>query len=216
MTKPLLMLTMPNSGSTWLANAIGKSLPGCRYYEKEFFNPVCNMKHELVLRRQFGSELLDCYRNIATPGDATIHDDIRATWGAEKYTFTKECQSCFKLPVFLQHFKVFVFVRSAAESFPPRRARVWSFYEHAWWALKAQGHVLNAVSTPDRALEAHRILYDRLLSDAAAHDVPVIHYSELFTADPETLRATLAKCIGYDGPEVAYQVMQTRQQFSRG
>ena len=53
----VLMLTLPNSGSTWFAKLVA-GLPGCRYYEKEFFNPVCNLKHELVLRRNFGSELV--------------------------------------------------------------------------------------------------------------------------------------------------------------
>ena len=49
MTKPLLMQGLPNSGSTWFASVAGQHIPGCRYYDKEFFNPVCNMKHEVHL-----------------------------------------------------------------------------------------------------------------------------------------------------------------------
>ena len=196
-TKPLLMLTMPNSGSTWLAKIIADYLPGCRYYEKEFFNPVCNMKHEIVLRRNFGSELVSCFQNIASPGDAHIDHDIRATWGVERYNFTKECQSAFKLEAFLRHFRVFVFLRSEDESFPPTRARVWSFYEHAWYSLQLHGHALNAETTVDRAREAHRVIYAHLFADARRRAVPIIHYRDLFD-DKALLRERLEEAIGCD------------------
>src|SRR5450759_2213135 len=149
MQKPLLMLSLPNSGSTWFAAVLARHLPDCRYYEKEFFNPICNLKHEAVLRRNFGSELVCCYRNIALPGDARIDDDIRNTWGVEDYTFTKECQSAFKLPAFVRHFKCFVMLRSREQTFPPGRVRVWSFYEHAWFALLNAGYDLHAETTMD-------------------------------------------------------------------
>lgn len=213
--KPLLMLTMPNSGSTWLARVIAENLPGCRYYDKEFFNPVCNMKHEVLLRQSFGSELASCYLNIATDGGPGIHDIIKATWGAEDYNFTKECQSVFKMRAFMEHFRVFVFVRSEAESFPPRRARAWSFYEHAWFALQAQGYELSAFTTEDRAREAHRVLYTKLLSDAHLHGVPIIRYSDLLKADAGALREALAAATGYDGLALADAVIETRQNFPR-
>jgi len=213
-SKPLLMLTMPNSGSTWLAKIIGDCLPGCRYYEKEFFNPVCNMKHELVLRRNFGSELVSCYRNIASPGDLHIDDDIRATWGAENYNFTKECQSGFKLDAFLRHFRVFVFLRPEAESFPPTRARVWSFYEHAWYSLQHHGHKLKAETTFDRAREAHRVIYAQLLADADRLGVPIMYYGDLF--DNETiLRERLAEAIGCEDDTLLDAVVATRVRTRR-
>lgn len=208
-TKSLLMLTMPNSGSTWFANLLGKFLPGCRYYEKEFFNPVCNMKHEIVLRRNFGSELVSCYRNIASAGTADIDDDIVATWGRENYTFTKECQSAFKLEAFLRHFRVFAFLRPEADSFPPARARVWSFYEHAWHSLVYHGYALHAESTPDRAIEAFRVIYRHVVTDAERHGVPIIYYNDLF-GEREALRKLLAKAIGYDGDALLDAVVATR------
>ena len=189
--RPLLMLTLPNSGSTWFASLLAEHIPDCSYYSKEFFNPVCNLKHEMVLRRNFGCELVECYRNIAKRGDKHIDDDIRATWGAEQYTFTKECNSAFKLPVFDRHFNCFVFLRSAANTFPPGRVRVWSFYEHAWFALKEAGlYGLHGVTTMDRAVEAHAILTDVILRDAARLKVPVINYEEVFS-DPASIVSRL-------------------------
>jgi hypothetical protein len=213
-TKPLLMLTMPNSGSTWFAKLIAGHLPGCRYYDKEFFNPVCNLKHELVLRRNFGSELVSCYLNIASAGDTHIDDDIAATWGSENYTFTKECQSAFKLETFLRHFRVFIFLRPTAESFPPTRARVWSFYEHAWHSLKLHGYAMNALTTGDRAIEAHRLIYSHLLSDAERRGVPIIYYGDLF-GEREALRAQLARALGYDGDAIVNAVIETRVKTTR-
>jgi hypothetical protein len=213
-TKPLLMLTMPNSGSTWFAKLLAERLPGCRYYDKEFFNPVCNLKHELILRRNFGSELIDCYRNIASPGDLSIDDDIAATWGTETYNFTKECQSGFKLEAFLRHFRVFAFLRSEAESFPPNRARVWSFYEHAWHSLQYHGFSLRAETTISRSLEAYRIIYAHIASDAERHFVPIIHYNDLFD-EREILRERLARALGYESDDLVDSVIATRVRSDR-
>lgn len=180
MTRPLLMLTLPNSGSTWFAAVLAKHIPGCNYYDKEFFNPVCNLKYEEVLRRNFGSELVSCYRNIATEGDDFIDDEIKMTWGKENYTFTKECQSPFKLPTFIRHFKCFAMLRSSSMTFPPGRVRVWSFYEHAWHALLAAGFVVKATSTVDRAVEAHAIMHQRITLDCKQLGVPLLEYQEIF------------------------------------
>ena len=212
--KPLLMLTMPNSGSTWFAKLVGAHLPGCRYYEKEFFNPVCNLKYDLILRRNFGSELVSCYRNIASAGDAHIDEDIQATWGAENYNFTKECQSAFKLEAFLRHFRVFAFLRPEAESFPPNRARVWSFYEHAWHSLAHHGHTLRAETTPDRAVEAYRVIYAHIVSDAERLGVPVIYYADLF-GEREALRGLLAEALGSDSDAILDAVIATRLRADR-
>lgn len=215
MDKPLLMLTLPNSGSTWFAAAIAKHLPGCRYYDKEFFNPVCNLKHEVVLRRNFGSELVSCYRNIALPGDGAIDDDIRATWGSENYTFTKECQSAFKLPVFMRHFQCFAFLRSADDTFPPRRARVWSFYEHAWFALRDAGYdALVETTLQGRAREAHATLQARIQFDADALGVPLLWHRELFSHS-FVVRERLRGALGWVSDALVEEIFSTRQSFAR-
>jgi hypothetical protein len=197
MTKPLLMQGLPNTGSSWFAKLLSQHIPGCRYYEKEFFNPVCNMRHEVILQRQFGCELVGCYQNIAREGRQGIDDDIDETWGSESYTFTKECNSAFKLPTFIRHFDCFVFLRKAENIFPPGRVRVWSFYEHAWWALLQAGFTLNEDTLMGRAMEAHSILEEVILADAQALQVPVIWWEDLFT-DPRSVALKLSEVVDLD------------------
>lgn len=168
MTKPsLLMMTLPNSGSTWLAEVIAKHSSWNRYC-MEFFNPIRSPKHFLTLSRNFGCELLQCYRNIAEPGDEMIDHDIRESWGIEDFNFTKEVFSPFKLEAFMRHFRCFVLLRDLGDTFPPKRARIWSFYEHAWFALREQGMVDGrATHFEERAMQAHGVMYQAIAVDAA-------------------------------------------------
>ena len=172
-----MILSLPNSGSSWFARELAAGMK-LNYY-MEFFNPLRNQKYESILVKNFGCELLSCYRNIVSPGDARIHDDIRKTFGREPYQMTKEVFSPYKLPVFVEHFRVIVLHRSAAETFPPRRARIWSFYEHIWHALEETGPRLRAKHVHDRALEAFEVVSAQLLSDARRYNVPIISYEDL-------------------------------------
>jgi hypothetical protein len=212
--KPLLMLSLPNSGSTWLADLLHEHVPGCRPYFMEFFNPLRNEKHEDVLRRQFGCELVGCYRNIAWAGGVSIDADIEQTWGRESYAFTKEVWSPTKLPAFVRHFRCFVIVRSAEESFPPSRLRVWSFYEHAWFALRDAGWQVKAERTRARALEAHGLLVGRMVEDAAALGVPVVRYRDLFSR-VDRLSFLLERAIGAPCVELARAIRGTRERRPR-
>lgn len=182
--KPLMMLSLPNSGSTWLAGCIAETVPDCRYAE-EFFHPMRNERHELVLRAVFGCELVSCYRNIVMPGG---EDVIRNAWIGAGFNFTKDVFSPFKLEAFLNAgFDCFVLLRAAEYSFPPTRLRVWSFYEHAWWALRDAGYPMNAFTMRGRAIEAHGIMQAALLQDARRLGVPVLWTGDLMTGDPGPL-----------------------------
>lgn len=207
------MLTMSSSGGKWLAGAIAAELPGCRYYDKEFFNPITNQKHERVLVRNFGSELISCYRNIALPGDERIDADIEETWGAENYTFTKECYSPFKLAVFKRHFTCFALLRRTEQCFPPLRFRVWSFYEHVWHALSEAGYAMTAETMKDRAMEAHRKCYNVIKHDALALNVPIIYFDDLQQDGVETLAGKIAACTRHAGSarKIAERLIATRQ-----
>ena len=212
--RPLLMLSLPNSGSTWFAALLAKHIPGCKYFDKEFFNPVCNIKHERVLQRNFGCELVGCYRNIALAGDININSDIIETWFAEDYSFTKECNSAFKLPTFVQHFNCFAFLRGLEHSFPPGRVRVWSFYEHAWWALKEAGFELRQESLRARAMEAHVIQTAAILRDADLLGVPIIRYEDVFTR-PADISAQLREVCEVDD-DFAEAIAATAWRRTRG
>lgn len=206
---PLLMQSLPNSGSTWLAEMLAKHLPDCSYV-MEFFNPLRNPKYEQVLSRQFGCELIASHRNIASAGWIGIDDDIINTWGRERFTFTKEVFSPFKLPVFVRHFKCFVLLRSAEQSFPPSRARIWSFYEHAWFAMREHGITVTGATVRERALSAHAVMSARIREDAARLGVPVIEYQELF-GSADAVRACLTRALGDDVTQACVaEIMATR------
>lgn len=198
MHQSLLMLTLPNSGSTWLADLIAQHSSWNRYC-MEFFNPLRSGKHYETLARNFGCELQGCYRNIASSGDEWIDVDIRHSWGLEQFNFTKEVFSPLKLEAFTRHFRCFVLQRSAQDTFPPRRVRVWSFYEHAWYALREAGYLDgDQQHYEDRARAAHACMQSLMLLDAQRLGVPVIQYRELFDDQglAEKIEAAIGECDG--------------------
>lgn len=187
------MLSLPNAGSSWLAELIAAHTRWSRYC-MEYFNPLRNSRHYGQLALHFGCELIDCYRHIATRGEASIHTAIERTWWSDDYNFTKEVFSPLKLEAFAQHFHCFVLTRELTDTFPPKRARVWSFYEHAWHALASAGVELIGHHFEDRAIVAHTYLQGEMQRDAARLGVPVIRYRELF--DDAGLEARVQAAIG--------------------
>jgi hypothetical protein len=206
--KPLLMLSLPNSGSTWLGEVIAESL-GLRYFA-EYFNPLRNPDHEEVLCRNFGCELATCYQNIASPGDHNIDSDIRGTWFTEEHEFTKEVFSPFKLEAFSRHFECFALLRRPELVFPPTRLRIWSFYEHAWVALHTRNG-LAARTCRERAREAHAVLAQQIRDDARRLNVPLIEYDDLFGCRATVERA-LTRALGpARSRQCVARVLETRR-----
>ena len=200
MTKPLLIVSLPNSGTTWLTAVLDK----CGYgpYVDEFFNPVLNHKHEMLLRQHFGSELACCYNNIASeghvgtsgfgPGKMSTLELVQTLWPEGTPGFTKENYSPFKLPVLNEHFRCVVLLRHTSGTFPPSRVRVWSFYEHAWQALKERSLGMHEVTLRARAMEAHAFMARHLRNSALDLGVPIIYYEDLFDDDRMPAQLTLA------------------------
>jgi hypothetical protein len=208
----LMCLTLPNSGSTWFGELIAMHSSWSRYCP-EFFNPLRNPRHYARLSQRFGCELVSCYKNIAL-GDHTelLDADIAATWDREEFNFTKEVFSPFKLPAFARRFKCFVLLRSEADTFPPHRLRVWSFYEHAWWALRQAGAPVYGLTVEERARCASRLMQERIEVDAQRLGVPVIHYRELFSGNAQ---AVVAAAIGECSDELRAAIESTRVLASR-
>ena len=210
--KQLLMLTLPNSGSTWFAALIAQHTRYNRY-AAEYFNPIRNAEHYEALSQEFGCEFVSCYKNIASAGSHRTDALIRRTWGTDDYNFTKEIFSPFKLRMFATHFRVFVLIRDAADSFPPRRLRVWSFYEHAWQAIKDSGIPIEGSHFETKALAAHRVMTQALVSDANDYGVPVLNYRELFT--DQGLQEKLQLAIGECNDQLLRAIRGSRVQIPR-
>lgn len=209
--KPLLLLTMSGSGGKWLASTIAGTVYGCRYYDKEYFNPWCNERRELALVRNFGCEMASCYRNIALPGDANISQDIEDTWGEDGYTFTKEVYSAFKAQVFIDKgFHLFGLVRKTDDVLPPLRSQVWNFYEHTWCALRDAGHRVTAVRARDRAREAHSMIRRKIIEDGERLGFKVLEFDFLQSASEQGLYEELARATGVTTRGTASALVQTR------
>jgi hypothetical protein len=205
--KPILMLSLPNSGSSWLAETIAESMR-LRYFA-EYFNPLRNETRERLLLRDFGCELVGAAHNIASPHGLS-DAEFAKSWGEDRFEMTKEVFSPFKLEWYMRHFECFVLLRNERVSFPPKRLRIWSFYEHAWHALAARGLAGHQLSVRDRALEAHRVMRGQLIADARRLSVPVLEYDELMSANVERVHLALSSAIEGIDIECARAVVRTR------
>jgi len=129
---------MPNSGSDWLATCIAEvsGLP----YKRQFFSPVENKRWHRRVSSEFGDELADTTRRIATK--VTLENGrgyfAYVAWMQSSYRFTKEVYSAFKHPFYVHtgRFKVMYLVRSAGETFPPTRGRVVTWYSAIYASLR--------------------------------------------------------------------------------
>ena len=211
--KDLMILSLPNTGSTWFAECVAKGYEGKYFYE--YFNPLRNPDHEEMLARSFGCETVASYANIATPGSADIDTEIAKTWGQDGYHFTKEVFSPLKLATFAKRFHCVVFFRDESLVFPPSRLRIISFYEHAWWAIQSSPWFdvrLRANNAWERAREAFTVLRSRMAVDAGRLGVQVLHFEHLF-GQRQDVEAVIKKAFGglVDAEAVALEIEKTRR-----
>lgn len=181
MKPPLLMLSMPNSGSNWLSKTIAEALD--RRFFLEYFNPLINIQRENQLSVAFGGVTVSYYEQIARASDPLVDKVIEETWMSEspRFDFTKEVYSPRKLASFARYFNCFVMLRSLEQSFPPRRVQIWAYYEHIWHAFLEMDMVDGETKgTIDRCHEAFHLMQACIRADASALGIPVIEYQQLF------------------------------------
>ena len=216
--KPGLMLGIPNSGTSWLGECIGKHLRGGKKYYREYFNPaLCPREHELTLGGHFGSEIVSYYRNIADPAGPGFDSAVQRTWfQQDEFGFTKDVFNPFKLEGFTRHFNCFVLVRDVLESWPPSRGRVYAFYDAIWHALDcAGGWSLRGGDIYGRCDEARDIIDSSLISSARDLNVPIIDYSLLFDERARVLEALQPIQPYADAGAVANEIVATRKRHPR-
>ena len=197
-----MLLSLPNTGTDWLADLLLRQNPTLRYF-REFFNPICNPIYEDILNRSFGCEMVDNFARIAQP--LRTHDPVwQRTWAKENYNFTKENYSAFKLDWFHNRFDCFVLYRRAELSLPGSRLPVKAWYDAMYgsllrnhWTLETDLRVLLdfAVDQADtigkRQVAAFVIHYYKLLKDAHRLNVPVLDFDLLMQSSPEDLAPVL-------------------------
>lgn len=220
----IAVLSLPSSGSTWFAKQLIESTgliapPDDNY---EFFQPMRNLCHYSQLSRCFGLETPSLYRNIARRDNHQFDEVYRYTWANMDYTFCKEVWSFAKLADFEKHFRCVVLTRSAEETFPPNRLRVFGWYDAIWRSyIEVRGFEPTAMhgqpSPLDIAREAHRWATGDMLESAAAFQVPIIKYHTLTSGTyHEVLREVEQGWLKeIDTEKLANLIIETREQISR-
>lgn len=191
-----MILSLPNSGTDWLCPLLAKHA-GLRYYEKEFFNPICNQQYGDVLEQAFGCELASCYRNIGVRAEDqadTLDRLYEETWARHDWHFDKENFAAFKVPFFARYFQLAFLYRAPESVFPPGRLRVWAWYDAIWNGLVENGHLeRTSESLAERASLAHWVCWDEMRFWARTCNSPFLDYDLLCTADEAAVREHLSQ-----------------------
>jgi hypothetical protein len=214
MGKPVCCLTLPNSGSDWICRILAKHSDE-DYYDKEFFNPITNLKHARSLELKFGCELVTCHRNIARECLDVHLDAIKSlTWDANGYTFTKEVYGTFKAEWFARRFNCFVLLRDERSVFPPRRLRVYGWYDAIWNSLVANSRANGlALDIEERCRRSFRVCRQQLIRIHTSRGLPRLDYRDLCKLDAPAIAEQLAylPLRGLDAHAAAAEIVATRR-----
>lgn len=221
--RPIALLSLPNTGTDWFVDQMLRQNPSLRYY-REFFNPICNPSYENELNRAFGCEMVDNYHLVARSNGPhqSVYD---RTWAREKYNFTKENYSAFKLDWFASQFDCFVLYRRAELTLPGGRLQVKTWYDAMYcsllrnrWTLGPDLRVLvdfaaaEANTLAKRQVAAFVIYYYKLLTDARRHKLPVLDFDLLMHGSMAELAVCLYGLPGVVDPEqFAYEACTHRR-----
>lgn len=123
MNKPKMLLSLPNSGSDWVMSMLTRVDSSLRYFNKEYFNPMCNLGMvDRLLYAGFPSEL---GTRIVLNGTAA--EAIYSSF-CTNYNIGKEVFGFLNLDWYKKHFDCVVLLRKPESLFPPSRLRVLSWY----------------------------------------------------------------------------------------
>jgi hypothetical protein len=206
MKNQLLMLSMPNNGSDWLAKTITNSQNECKYF-REFFNPATNTKYSDILGEEFGCEYINFYKNIISFDCSSCEHIYNKTWKQENYNFTKENYSFFKAGFYIQNFNCFALIRKIENSLPAnRRAEVTGWYLSIYESLlynkiyfpeliQVKIDHFNSKKTriDEKVTFAFCIYQELLIATCNQYKIPVLQYEDLFDCDNEQLNKILIK-----------------------
>lgn len=173
-----LLLSLPSSGSDWFARQVAATMvPEWQYYDKEYLNPLTNWDLCDQLGYGFGCEAASFSHNVVMPSAERMAMTLERTWEEQdQWNFDKEVWSPLSLPFFVERgYRVAVLLRTTRDTFPPTRARVWSWYD----AIASQGYVGKDAGFAEWCRRVHNKMLYKLWEDAARFDVPFVFYERL-------------------------------------
>jgi hypothetical protein len=200
MDKPLLILSIPNCGSDWLARTLFESQSELRYY-REFFNPITNIKYADVLKNEFGCEYIECYKNIAKFDETKCQKIYEQTWELESYNFTKENYSAFKVDFFAKNFRCIALRRSVYKSLPAsRESQVNSWYNTIYHSMLSNidylpfeyAQILKKHNQDNRGIVINNVMafviYQKILSkNCENNNIKILDYDVLTSFNEKNL-----------------------------
>lgn len=233
-----MLMGIPSSGTDWMAHILQSSHPFLTSDKvaKEYFNPICNPRHWDQLRKSFGCELIDTYRNIADRLSdreklQQAEQVYMNTWVSDgQLNFSKETFCPFQVQFFADRFTMIGMVRDACHTFPPARLRVLNWYNTIWqslayhqrtdaWAVDSmiatmvdRGHAHARKSLLHRAVIAHAICRAVVIRDLAACGVTFINWREVMVYDGDELMDYLRIRLpeAFDVERVVREMIATR------
>lgn len=197
---PLILLSIPNSGTDWLASTIVESHEKCKYY-REFFNPATNTKYADILSEEFGCEYINCYKNIFNYNEQKTKEIFEKTWKEEQYSLTKDNFGAYRIPFYKENFVCFALKRSPQQSLPPKRfVEITGWYLAIYEALlysKSQfpevvkikiDHFSSQKTTMiDKMTFAFCVYQEIFIYNCKKNKIPILDYHELCTRSQNDL-----------------------------
>ena len=219
-----MILALPNTGTDWLASNICECDSKIRY-SREFFNPICNKKYEMILKPWFGCEMASSIAGIAKKISKNEYNDIiNKTWKYENFNYTKENYSSFKVENHVNKFNCCVFYRRLSQTLPG--SRHWNVIEN-WYCSMFQSLILNqetideslkplvefainnAATFDEQCAMAYLTYYAKLFLDAKKYGLPIVHYEKLITGEEADVINEVKKIPGVRS-DLAENIIQTR------
>lgn len=195
---------MPNSGSDWFVDTILKSNSYFNYY-REFFNPIVNIKYTDILKDEFGCESALYYKNISRFNHDVCNQIFKKTWDLEKYNFTKEIYSAFKVDFFYENFNCICLIRDVENSLPGSRgAAVRNWYDAIYASILKEKENFDNISKnkineflnyKTNFFEKHVFSYcfykKILINNCKNKNIKILKYENLCNLDEKNLQKIL-------------------------
>jgi len=224
MQKPIILFSMPSSGSDWFADTIKFSQNNIFYY-REFFNPATNQFYDDILSPEFGCEYISCYKNIFKYDRENCDIILKNTWNKQKFNFTKENYAISKAEFFVENFRCIAFTRDIENSFPPSRGgQVYGWYDAIYKSLldninnlpeKLQIKVLsfsqeknNLISNFVFSFLAYKEYFEY---QCKKFNIPIVRYENVIKNSKSDIESFLKQRIEYLNAETwTNKILQTR------
>lgn len=200
----IMILSMPNSGSDWLAESICESQDDRKYF-REFFNPATNNLYCDILLNEFGCEYTKMNKNIIAFNDKRAEDIYNKTWKNECYNLAKENYSFSKMSFYKKHFNCFVFVRDVKNSLPAKRnVEVNGWYLAIYYSLLENKNILpflfqnkidDFTKRETRLIEkvvfSYSIYNQYIIYLAIKNSIPIVRYEDIISCNESDLNEIL-------------------------